>query len=75
MRSAFTALRSDGFFSLFQGGGEVHEIVVRQVLHFVDQSGQGEFEFCQGNILLRTLGGGNDGAQISYSLFQRGGHD
>ena len=66
--------QSDRFLSFFHGGGKVNQIVVREILHFIDEGGQGAFEFCQCGILLGTGGGRDDGAQISYTLFQRGGH-
>ena len=65
----------EGFFSFFQCRGKVNQIVVREILHFTDQGGQGAFEFCQRRILLGTGGARDDGAQISYTLFQRGGHN
>jgi hypothetical protein len=67
--------RSDGFFLFFQSGGEINEVVVREVVDFVDEGGEGLCEFRQGGILLGAGGGGDDSAQISYTLLQGGGHD
>jgi hypothetical protein len=67
--------RSDGLFSLGDGGGKIDEIEFREVLRLMDEGRQRGFEFRQCGILLCALGGGDEGAQVSNSLFQRGGHN
>ena len=52
----------DGFFAFGNGGGEIYEVVIREVLDFMNQGGQRKLEFPEGGILFLAGGGGDDGA-------------
>jgi hypothetical protein len=65
----------DGLFSLCNGGGKIDEIVFGDVLDLVDKGWQCGLEFREGGILFCARRGGDEGAQVSHSLFQRGRHN
>ena len=67
--------RLDRLFSLFEGRGEIDQVEFRKIADFVDEGGEGKFEFSERGILLRAGSGGDKGTQVSHALFQRGGHN